>query len=57
MCGAQHLQCKSKSSPQIIGAHQPHQACYEYTQVQSQQGGIGGTSVGTAEPHCQNPVA
>ena len=34
MCGAQLLQCKSESAPQIIGAHQPHQACNEYTHVQ-----------------------
>ena len=33
MCGAQQLQCKSESAPQIIGAHQPHQACNEYTHV------------------------
>ena len=42
MCGAQLLQYKSESAPQIIGAHQPHQACNEYTHVhvlkaQSQQ--------------------
>ena len=45
MCGAQQLQCKSESAPQIIGAHQPHQACNEYTvlKAQSQQGGKGGT--------------
>ena len=33
MYGAQQLQCKSESAPQIIGAHQPHQACNEYTHV------------------------
>ena len=31
MCGAQQLQFKSESTPQIIGAHQPQQACNEYT--------------------------
>ena len=33
MCGAQQLQCKSQSARQIIGAHQPQQACNEYTHV------------------------
>ena len=33
MCRAQQLQCKSKSARQIIGAHQPHQACNKYTHV------------------------
>ena len=33
MCGAQQLQCNSELPPQIIGAHQPHQACNEYTHV------------------------
>ena len=33
MCRAQQLQCKSESAPQIIGAHEPHQACNEYTHV------------------------
>ena len=51
------------SAPQIIGAHQPDQACNEYTltytvlKAQSQPGGRGGTAVGSAEPHCQNPAA
>ena len=30
---------------------------YTVVKAQSQQGGRGGTSVGTAEPHCQNPAA
>ena len=33
MCGAQQLKCKSESAPQIIGAHQPQQACNEYTHI------------------------
>ena len=33
MCGAQQLQSNSELAPQIIGAHQPHQACNEYTHV------------------------
>ena len=62
MCGAQQLQCKSESAPQIIGAHQPHQACKEYTHIHCFEstvttGGRGGTGVWTAEPHCQNPAA
>ena len=31
MCRAQQLQCNSESSPQLIGAHQSHQACSEHT--------------------------
>ena len=31
MYGAQQLQCKSESAPQIIGAHKPHRACNAYT--------------------------
>ena len=33
MCGAQQFQCMSESVPQMIGAHQPQQACNEYTHV------------------------
>ena len=33
MCGAQQLQCNSESAPQITCAHQPNQACNEYTHV------------------------
>ena len=62
MCGTQQLQCKSESAPQIIGAHEPHQACNEYTHVHCFEstvttGGRGGTAVRTAEPPYQNPVA
>ena len=64
MCGAQQLQCNSELAPQIFGAHQPHQACNEYTHVHCFEStvttgwkGGGGTVVGTAEPHCQNPAA
>ena len=60
MCGAQQLHCKSESAPQIIRAHQAHQACNEYTHLhflkaQSQQGGRGGTAVGTAGPQSEPP--
>ena len=56
MCGVQ--QCKSESAPQIIGAHQPHQACNEYTHVHCFEstvttGGRGGTAVRTAEPQSE----
>ena len=62
MCGAQQLQCKSESAPQIIGAHEPHQACNEYTHVHCfastvTTGGRGDKAVRTAEPPCQNPAA
>ena len=33
MRGTQRLQCKSESAPQIIGAHQPQQACNEYIHI------------------------
>ena len=57
MCGAQQLQCKFESAPQIIGAYQPHQACNEYTHVHGFEckGGRGDTAVRTAtlsEPRC-----
>ena len=59
MCGAQQLQCNPGLAPQIIGAHQPiklvHVHCFESSE--SHQDGKGGTAVGTAEPHCQNPAA
>ena len=62
MCGAQQFQCMSESVPQMIGAHQPSKLVmstltYIVVKAQSQQGGRGGTSVGTAEVHCQNSAA
>ena len=62
MCSALQLQRMSESAPQIIGAHHPIKLVmstltYTVLKVQSQQGGRAGTSVGKAEPYCQNPAA
>ena len=52
MCGAQLLQCKSESAPQIIVAHQPHQTCnastltYTVLKAQSQQEQEGAQQLG-----------